>query len=427
MVVAQRARLGLENLGDRVVPATFAWNYQGVGLGDASNSANWVGYTLPGSGDDIHIPAGTGGIDATSLDLIGSWTIEAGWNKTWLTDGLTVYNGGAVRDAVIEMWGNVELGGAMVFGNVLFTSPHPTEVSYLTLAGDPEVISQNKTVEAGRPFESNAPLVNSATLTLQLNSQVKLDGSAPFQNNGRLVFQDSATVWATSANSTFTNGTCGTVKVEKGIAGFSLFVVNRGRMEVLGGATPGHLAFSAQTWLPAPPGPGVLASVRSEGGTWVLRGGGTALSATGAVLSLNDRWDLYRNPTATQNGNVIRIFGDLALMNSVVQFGETGTVAGNLVVDHRDNLTLKNTTVGVTLNWPNDSIDRWEARRITIDGGILAMGIHSEPSPIPAGRSWSVFVAANAAITGTFGSYFLGPNYFHEFDAPRLALNIRSS
>ena len=62
MLLKNRTRLSVEALESREVPAA-TWAYAGTGLGDASNPSNWVGEVVPTEGEDISIPATTGGID----------------------------------------------------------------------------------------------------------------------------------------------------------------------------------------------------------------------------------------------------------------------------------------------------------------------------------------------------------------------------
>jgi hypothetical protein len=406
MAAQLRTRLGVESLGDRIVPAY--WAYYGTDLGDASDPANWAYSAPPGYGEDVFVPAGTGGIDARSLDTIGLWVIDPGWNKTWLTDGLTVTAGGDVNDATIRMLGDVDIRGAILLGNVLF----------FNLPLQPkEVFLKDATAKANmtNTYDGTVHVSTDGTYTLEANSTVRLAANTRFNNEGRVVFKDSAQV--SGDGSTFENH--GTVTVEKGTGSFGSLVRNHRQMVALGGPDPGTFSFNARVLLfPS----GLEVSAVSSGGTWTLRGGGTALSTTAALLSQNDHWNFFRNPTATQNGNAIRIFGDLALTHSVVQFRETPASAGDLRIDHQGNLSLTSTTVGVNLNWTKNSIDSWRAPRITIDSGILVLAVHAEPTPIP-GRIWDVFLSPNA-ITGDFGFYFHSPNYGHGFDTDRQVLRI---
>lgn len=76
------ARLNLEELGSRVVPATFTWTYQGTGSGLWNEAIYWDRLQVPTTTDHIVIPYGTGSI-TMGLGQIASLTIADNWSGTF--------------------------------------------------------------------------------------------------------------------------------------------------------------------------------------------------------------------------------------------------------------------------------------------------------------------------------------------------------
>jgi hypothetical protein len=168
------ARLRLESLETRTVPATITWSGGPAGTGtNWLDPNNWVGGVLPGPNDDAVINAVTG---ATAEITIGAST--------------------SVRSVTVNTTRNVrQTAGTFAIGSA------ESKFYDLFLAGGTFDVADGATLAGNAPTYSQTAIDGPGTLTDQSGRTLTLQGTvirAPVLNQGTLVaFGDSNTIFGT--------------------------------------------------------------------------------------------------------------------------------------------------------------------------------------------------------------------------------------
>jgi len=188
------AKLFLEPLEDRVVPAMVMWNSKTQG-GDWDVGSNWVGGNVPGASDDAVIPAGLStpvfhaqAVNDPVNSITSGSTLELrGGTLTVATTVAPPMNGGPL---VLLLDGGTLSGATIADNTVVQLTP-----SGGTLAG--VTIDTNATVD-GTIANGAAPNVADVKGGLTLNGAVLL-GAANGSSAGQLNFDNTQDLTGTGS------------------------------------------------------------------------------------------------------------------------------------------------------------------------------------------------------------------------------------
>ena len=396
--------------------APFSWTGTG---GDNlwSNANNWSPVGVPGSLDDVTIPAG-----ATPVEISTANVTVTSLN---LSRRLDVAGGRTLVVATAALAGEVRLGGAAVLsggtytigagGNITFpTLCNYARLSNVTVNGDITAFSGglrwnnvtlNGTLTATSGseivFEGNQTLTGTlaastaATLTLAPASAGTLTISASGAiRGGNINITNSAQCIGTPfAFSVVNNGT-----IDASIAGRSITlnapVTNNGTMNSGPGSVLVNSTFNPSTGTVTGTGFQAPGTLDLAGGTWNFNAGtwnitGTLQNGTvnlgGGTLTFPALCSYARVSNLTINGNLPNFSGGLRWNNVTLNGTLTATGGGELRFEGNQTLTgnfVANTTSTLTLT-PFTAGTLTIASTATLRGGNISISDTSQCTGVP--------------------------------------------
>ncbi|MFO0796476.1 MAG: tandem-95 repeat protein [Gemmataceae bacterium] len=328
-----RFRFGLEEVEDRVVPATITWT--NAAGGNWHVAANWDLGRVPVAGDDVVIPD----LGATGADLTITTTANNVPSLGSLTtlENITAGNFGLSGNLALNGGATISMSGNAAFS---FDSASTATVQQVTTTG------------GGKFALNNGDLRQITTAhTVRFGSGVTVTGAGRIGGQAHGTWENFGT-WtgATTANgttlslidgSTFVNQPGGVWSVATGTLTLGGVWSNAGTIVVAGGtlnlggsfagssvSDPGRFTRSGGTVNLTGSLTGDL-SLSAATGSWNLVGGtisggtittanGTALTATTSATLSNARIDGTVNMTYTGNGSPLTIVGDLVVNGELV-------------------------------------------------------------------------------------------------------------
>jgi hypothetical protein len=368
-----------------VVPAVITWQGPRAGIfpNIGTDPANWLGGVVPSAGDDVIVPANTGGIWWNNITL-GSVTIEAGWNEEWRTDGLTITGDSVMNDATFLLQDNpfVIAAGATLSG------------AKVTFQNDGQWPSPGVQIEAtgainlapGKAFGFAVDVDNLGTITLGDRAGITLFGSSTLRNRFQLNFTGEARI--TGSDGTVNNsGFIQQLGTGFSTVEFEPFVSNSWLIAT-GGALGSSYRFNSLTGEESLLNSGILrvldgtsmytSALRSNGGEiqTIARGNGPELGAT--------------------------LYGSLYLNSTLIQIGYNSD-SGKDSLRFGDAATLSDCTVNTVLNYTNDSMTLLSGNWISLDGSnTLNIRQVNRPAVLPAfPHVWGA-AQATQTLTGDF-------------------------
>jgi hypothetical protein len=439
-----RARIRLERLEDRTVPAQIVWDGGPAGTGTVwLTPANWAGDVLPGPNDDAVINAIAG--VSTAITVGGSTAVRSATVNTSRDVRLTagIFSTGAAVSKFYDLalaGGTLDLAdGATLAGNAptytmtyvegstTFTNPAGHTLTLQGVSLNCPVINQGTLLAVGQNSISGA-LTTTATSVIRLpglSTPSRLSISSNFTNNGLIELAAGILapndVLSVSGTNGLTNAAGGTLSVPAALGGsrnFDVYINNQGTFTVGAGPTVSVYAFNN------------ISDHTLTGGTYNLA---APVSLTGrpTFISINAATVVLDGPTAgffggsanllsTLGANVVG--GSLTLRNgrtftALSPFGNAGqltvesgstataTVATNYaatVLDFSSEYSPTNYSATQVLGPPNT----------TTYGDIPTSWTANTANPVPPiqtltlGFSAPVF-ATGAVIRETFNNGFI--------------------
>ncbi len=382
-----KTRLWLEVLEAREVPATFTWvgDRDGV-LNSGYVAANWRDQNnqpgVPDAGDDIIIPATSGDLCWGNV-TVGSVTIEAGWDRTWGADGLTITGDSNVRDATFYLTVRPLLiadSSTLTGDNVTFRNDQS--------GSSPGVVvetSSSITLAAGASFTFYVDLQNLGTITLGNHASFAFGASCEFWNRFVLNFAANARINSYTNLETFKN-TGFVSQLGDGVVYFETFVDNRWLIVTAGSGS--KITFDNTWGLHSVVNSGIL---RVQNGTAMEFKGGGLYSSGGEIQTVE-------HPT-NNTQTIALMYGLMDVRNTIIWVGYNSTTGKNVL--NVEDLTLTGSTLNIALNWTGNRLDSLWGTYITLTGSnTLNIRQYNRPAILPPNTS---FLAVNATIlTGDF-------------------------
>lgn len=389
-----RARLDLENLDHRIVPATLTWAGSILQeTSDGTDGANWVGGVAPAAYDDIVIPKNTGGI-VWNTAVVGSVTIENGWFGLWAGNSLTIGGDSTLQSATFSMNAplTIESGATVTADSVKFQEQNPGNATLVVEALGKLNLKGINTIA------TRVDNLGTVTLTAQAIG-LTLDKGIEFKNRGDLKFAGPSIVTATTGDEFITNTgflnltTANFVQIEPW--------VNNTGVVTISAAKGGFLTFSSSH---------AGSSLQNSGSGIIKLPDGNNMAFNGAGLhSMGGEFQTIDNPAANLPAASTR--GNMWLENTLVTIGYGGTSGKHYLFSRGGNVVFDHSTLNVTLNHTNDSVDRWQLDgEITFAGpntpNTLNLAQIAPPATPPVNKWWTVVEAVT--VTNDFEGWGIG-------------------
>lgn len=387
-----RARLSLQTLERREVPATWAYsNSDPNSPGQWTNGSNWVGGQVPAANADITIPAGTGSISISATPEINSLTINADWGMKFFVEfGSLNIPSGSIGSGTFELD-----GGGITFGSGSTTVDGVEFVNNgMMMSYSVETTADGVVYVGANGIDTNADILideDGESVLSAPGAEIRLKAGANVINQGWLDFDanntaikkvGSANGIVNNSGSIFVTSTC-TGKIEPGAFSSGNIEV-RGHLNLTGSYTDeiagtyglvvwsGKVRFGDQSGIDVTNG-------------WYQYGGQVYTYGSNATVQFSI------NANTTFNGTTIDL--------------QNGGNRGWVNQIGSDSLT--NCTMKMAIDYQANNNSKWTASSIALGSGNTLTLSERNAGNRNQGQAFEL-LNTNSGISGSFDSTNLG-------------------